>query len=48
MPPVTAQLPWDLLIVDEAHNLMPSNFGDDSDLTKMLRSIILTSSISSF
>jgi len=37
--PVTAQLPWDLLIVDEAHNLMPSNFGDDSDLTKMLRSI---------
>ncbi len=32
-----AQLPWDLLIVDEAHNLMPSNFGDDSDLAKMLR-----------
>ena len=34
-----AQLPWDLLIVDEAHNLMPSNFGDDSQLTKMLRVI---------
>lgn len=32
-----AQLPWDLLIVDEAHNLMPSNFGEDSDLAKMLR-----------
>ncbi len=31
------QLPWDLLIVDEAHNLMPSNFGEDSDLAKMLR-----------
>jgi superfamily II DNA or RNA helicase len=34
-----AQLPWDLLIVDEAHNLSPSNFGDDSDLSKMLRTI---------
>jgi superfamily II DNA or RNA helicase len=33
------QLPWDLLIVDEAHNLMPSNFGDDSDLCRMLRTI---------
>jgi len=32
-----AQLPWDLLIVDEAHNLMPSNFGEDSDLAQMLR-----------
>jgi hypothetical protein len=32
-----AQLPWDLLIVDEAHNLMPSNFGEDSDLSEMLR-----------
>jgi superfamily II DNA or RNA helicase len=33
----SAQLPWDLLIVDEAHNLMPSNFGEDSDLADMLR-----------
>ena len=32
-----AQLPWDLLIVDEAHNLMPPNFGAESDLTRMLR-----------
>jgi hypothetical protein len=32
-------LPWDLLIVDEAHNLTPSNFGDDSDLCSMLRLI---------
>ncbi len=32
-----AQLPWDLLIVDEAHNLMPSAFGEDSELAKMLR-----------
>lgn len=35
----TVQLPWDLLIVDEAHNLMPSNFGEDSDLARMLRTI---------
>ncbi len=30
-------LPWDLLIVDECHNLMPSPFGEDSELCKMLR-----------
>jgi len=35
----SAHLPWDLLIVDECHNLMPSPFGEDSDLTKMLRLI---------
>lgn len=35
----SAELPWDLLIVDEAHNLMPANFGDDSDLSKMLAEI---------
>jgi len=33
----SAHLPWDLLIVDECHNLMPSSFGDDSDLCRMLR-----------
>jgi hypothetical protein len=33
------RLPWDLLIVDEAHNLMPVPFGEESDLTKMLREI---------
>ena len=32
-------LPWDLLIVDEAHNLTPAPFGDESDLCKMLRQI---------
>jgi len=32
-------LPWDLLIVDEVHNLAPSQFGDDSDLSKMLHQI---------
>jgi superfamily II DNA or RNA helicase len=34
-----AQLPWDLLIVDEAHNLMPAPYGADSDLSKMLRTL---------
>ena len=32
-----AQLPWDLLIVDEAHNLTPNPFGEESDLCQMLR-----------
>jgi len=34
-----AQLPWDLLIVDEAHNLLPSSFGEDNQLVKTLREI---------
>ncbi len=33
------RLPWDLIIVDECHNLMPAAFGEESDLTKMLRTI---------
>ena len=37
MPEGSPRLPWDLLIVDECHNLMPSAFGDDSDLCRMLR-----------
>ncbi|NQU20964.1 MAG: DEAD/DEAH box helicase [Candidatus Nealsonbacteria bacterium] len=32
-------LPWDLLIVDEVHNLMPAPFGEDSELCKTLRMI---------
>lgn len=40
-PDGSARLPWDLLIVDEAHNLMPSNFGQDSELAEMLRSLSL-------
>ena len=36
-PKGSPHLPWDLLIVDECHNLMPSAFGDDSDLCRMLR-----------
>lgn len=38
-PPNSPHLPWDLLIVDEAHNLMPAPFGEDSDLCRMLRLI---------
>ncbi len=36
-PDGSPHLPWDLLVVDECHNLMPSAFGDDSDLCRMLR-----------
>lgn len=32
-------LPWDLLIVDEAHNCMPSNLGEDSDISRMLTEV---------
>ena len=38
-PEGSPHLPWDLLIVDECHNLMPSPFGDDSDLCRMLRQL---------
>lgn len=33
------RLPWDLLIVDEVHNLMPATMREDSQLCKMLRII---------
>lgn len=33
------RLRWDLLIVDEAHNLSPASFGADSDLAEMLQQI---------
>lgn len=38
-PEGSASLPYDLLIVDEAHNLSPSTFGDDSLRCQMLRDI---------
>ena len=38
-PEGSASLPFDLLIVDEAHNLSPSTFGDDSLRCQMLRDI---------
>ena len=36
-PDGSPHLPWDLLIVDECHNLMPSPFGEDSGLCETLR-----------
>lgn len=38
-PGEDGRLRWDLLIVDEAHNLSPASFGSDSDLSKMLQRI---------
>jgi hypothetical protein len=34
-----AILPWQMLIIDEAHNLTPSHYGDNSDRCEMLRRI---------
>ncbi len=39
VPEGSPHLPWDLLIVDEAHNLAPAPFGEESDLTRMLRAL---------
>ena len=36
-PEGSPHLSWDLLIVDECHNLMPSPFGEDSELCRTLR-----------
>lgn len=36
-PENSPHLPWDLLIVDECHNLMPPPFGQDSQLCRALR-----------
>ena len=38
-PEGSPHLPWDLLIVDECHNLMPSPLGEDSGLCRMLGSV---------
>ena len=38
-PEGSPHLPWDLLIVDECHNLMPSPVGEDSGLCQMLRQV---------
>ena len=38
-PDGSPHLPWDLLIVDECHNLMPASFGEDSQLCRTLRLI---------
>lgn len=38
-PGEDGRLRWDLLIVDEAHNLAPASFGEDSDLSAMLQQV---------
>jgi len=38
-PEGSPHLPWDLLIVDEVHNMMPSPFGEDSQLCRTLKLI---------
>jgi len=38
-PGTDGTLRWDLLVVDEVHNLAPSSFGRDSDVSKMLQTI---------
>jgi len=38
-PDPDGRLRWDLLIVDEAHNLAPASFGSDSDVSRMLQRI---------
>jgi len=38
-PEESALLPWDLLIVDEAHNYFPSRMNDESARCKMLRTL---------
>ena len=38
-PEGSPHLPWDLLIVDECHNLMPSPYGADSELCRMLAAV---------
>ena len=40
MPEGSSRLPWDLIIVDECHNSMPSAFGEDSDLCGAIRDIL--------
>jgi hypothetical protein len=39
LPKDSAMLPWDMLIVDEAHNFMPSSHNDESDRVFMLRRV---------
>ena len=38
-PEGSPRLPWDLLIVDECHHLMPAPFGPDSDLSGAVASL---------
>lgn len=39
VPEGSPHLPWDLLVVDEVHNLAPAAFGEESGLSRMLRTV---------
>ena len=36
----SASTSWEMLIIDEAHNIAPKHFGEDTDRLKMIRQII--------
>ncbi|MFH0988482.1 MAG: DISARM system SNF2-like helicase DrmD [bacterium] len=36
----SALSPWEMLIIDEAHNIAPKHFGEDTERLKMIRQII--------
>lgn len=38
--PSASHLPWDLLVVDEAHNLAPGPVGEESELSRMLGGLV--------
>jgi superfamily II DNA or RNA helicase len=38
--PSASSLPWDLLVVDEAHNLAPGPVGEESELSRMLGGLV--------
>jgi superfamily II DNA or RNA helicase len=38
--PSASQLPWDFLVVDEAHNLAPGPVGEESELSRMLGGLV--------
>jgi len=40
VPEGSPKLPWDLVIVDEVHNCMPSPFGKESDLCRAIRDVL--------
>ena len=39
VPEGSPHLPWDMLVLDEAHNLAPAGYGDDSQATGMLATL---------
>jgi superfamily II DNA or RNA helicase len=40
VPEGASRLPWDLVVVDECHNSIPSAFGENSDLCRSIRDIL--------